>query len=142
MSRKYNIAFVVTSVLILLVTLFIPHHHHEGVACVVMERCEDDGTYNDEHTNHHESSESSRSNSSCIENAQFLTSKAGQSYKGSVETFNPALLVSFLISQYNSLQSFDVDVKGALMYGEYIITYKSAEIINPNGLRGPPSFIA
>lgn len=142
MSRKHNIAFVVVSVLVLLIAPFIPHHHHEGVACVVMERCEDDDTYNDEHTDHNESSEDSHSNTSCVEDAQFLASKSGQSYKASVENFNPALLVSFIISQYNSLLPTDVDVRGALMYGDYIITYKSAEIITSNGLRGPPSCIA
>lgn len=142
MSRKHNMTFMVISVLILLIAPFIPHHHHEGMACVVMERCEDDNTYNDEHTDHHEFSEDSQSNASCVEDAQFLVSKVVQNLKAPVGDFNPALLVSFLISQYNSFLSSDIDVTGVSMYSDYIITYKSTDIIKSNGLRGPPSFIA
>lgn len=132
---------MVISVLMLLIAPFIPHHHHEGVACVVVERCEADDTYNDQHTDHHDSSDGSESYASCIEKANYIVSKI-QNNKTSVDNFNASLFVAILISQYNSFLCSDVDVRDAQKYGEYIITYKSAEIIKSNGLRGPPSVLA
>lgn len=138
MSRRVNIAFVVLSVFVLLIAPFIPHHHHEGVACVVMERCKEDNRYNDEHTDHHQLPTDSHSNASCAENANYVAAKSGQINPFSVDDFNPALFLSLLISHYNLLLNADFDSKVALMYGDYIITYKSAEVIGSHALRAPP----
>lgn len=134
---------MILSVLVLLIAPYIPHHHHEGVACVVVERCEQDNAYNDEHTGHQESPNQSSEKSYCVEDATYLTAKSDRnSVISSSEAFNPALLFSILLSQFNAVFNSDTDVKTQLMYGEYIITYSSAEIASSNGLRAPPSMIA
>lgn len=89
MKKKANIALVVISVLMVLIAPFIPHHHHEGMACAIMERCLNDNTYNDEHTQHNESSGDSAT--LCVENAQYLTSKVEQSNSVSGDEINPNL---------------------------------------------------
>jgi len=37
-----------------LLSTVMSHHHHMGRICMVMEQCQEDGNYNDEHTEHHE----------------------------------------------------------------------------------------
>ena len=37
-----------------LLSTVVMHHHHMGRICMVVERCQQDGKLNDEHTEHHE----------------------------------------------------------------------------------------
>lgn len=132
-SRNRHIAIMVLSVFVLLVAPFIPHHHHSGVACAVIERCEQDETYNDEHTNHAGDVEKT----SCVEDATYLASQSNP-----FGDFNNAHLFPILISTLNIFLSGNDDVEIRLPYGEFLIFYKSLEISGSNGLRAPPCIFA
>ena len=51
--RLYIFSLWVATLGVLLSTVMM-HHHHMGRICMVMEQCERDGNYNDQHTEHHE----------------------------------------------------------------------------------------
>lgn len=139
MSKKYNIIIVILSAIILLVVPVIPHHHHEDVTCFTMELCENDNTYNDEHTSHPKTAESSESGTACIEESTYTDSNTGTNNNSSDYKLNPDLIISILLFNYNGLLCAE---KQTRLYGDYIIFYTSAEIDRSNALRGPPSFKA
>lgn len=132
MNRNSHIAIMVLSVL-LLIAPYIPHHHHRGVACAVIERCEQDETYNDEHTDHAGDAE----DTSCVEDAKYLVSQSS-----SLGDFNNTHLFPILISTLNIVLCGVDDVEIRLPYGELLIFYKSLEISRSNGLRAPPYILA
>lgn len=52
-KKLYLFSLLVATMSVLLSTVVI-HHHHMGRICMVVERCQQDGNLNDEHTGHHE----------------------------------------------------------------------------------------
>ncbi|MGL5272784.1 MAG: DUF6769 family protein [Phocaeicola sp.] len=141
-NRKFSSVYVVIMALVLLIAPLIPHHHHAGVVCAAIEYCHIDDVCNDEHTAHHESNHHSNSSTLCIENARYLVSETEKSHKASVDNFKPRPLIDLLFAQYYSALISDVIIKEALRYGDFIVTYKSAEVTASHGLRAPPSFLA
>lgn len=52
-KKLYLFSLFVATLSVLLSTV-VMHHHHMGRICMVVERCQQDGNFNDEHTEHHE----------------------------------------------------------------------------------------
>lgn len=52
-KKLYLFCLLVATMSVLLSTV-VMHHHHMGRICMVVERCQQDGNLNDEHTEHHE----------------------------------------------------------------------------------------
>ena len=52
-KKLYLFSLFVATMSVLLSTV-VMHHHHMGRICMVVERCQQDGNFNDEHTEHHE----------------------------------------------------------------------------------------
>ena len=52
-KKLYLFSLLVATMSVLLSTVMM-HHHHMGRICMVVERCQQDGNLNDEHTEHHE----------------------------------------------------------------------------------------
>ena len=52
-KKLYLFSLLVATMSVLLSTV-VMHHHHMGRICMVVERCQQDGNLNDEHTEHHE----------------------------------------------------------------------------------------
>ena len=52
-KKLYLFSLFVATLSVLLSTV-VMHHHHMGRICMVVERCLQDGNFNDEHTEHHE----------------------------------------------------------------------------------------
>jgi len=52
-KKLYLFSLLVATMSVLLSTV-VMHHHHMGRICMVVERCQQDGKLNDEHTEHHE----------------------------------------------------------------------------------------
>ncbi len=52
-KKLYLFSLLVATMSVLLSTV-VMHHHHMGRICMVVERCQQDGNFNDEHTEHHE----------------------------------------------------------------------------------------
>ncbi len=52
-KRLYIFSLWIATMSVLLSTV-MAHHHHMDRICMVVEQCQEDGNYNDEHTHHHE----------------------------------------------------------------------------------------
>ena len=52
-KKLYLFSLFVATLSVLLSTV-VMHHHHMGRICMVVERCQQDGNFNDEHTEHHD----------------------------------------------------------------------------------------
>ena len=125
----------------LLSTHIIPHHHHEGMFCTIMERCEDDGNINDEHTHHHENHEVPDDHS-CLANAKYIAVRNNNEIKCAVSSCDNFTHdhISLVVYFFRDLFSSDTEFsKIKPEYGEYISYYKSAEASRIHGLRAPPS---
>jgi hypothetical protein len=70
-KQKISISFIAVSVIFLLALIILPHHHHEGLACIVMEVCEQDNKVNDEHT-HHSDTPDEEHNETCIAETEYI----------------------------------------------------------------------
>ena len=71
-KKLYLFSLFVATMSVLLSTV-VMHHHHMGRICMVVERCQQDGNLNDEHTEHHDQeSEGDRENCSVRQMHQFV----------------------------------------------------------------------
>ena len=71
-KKLYLFSLLVATMSVLLSTVMM-HHHHMGRICMVVERCQQDGNLNDEHTEHHDQeSEGDRENCSVRQMHQFV----------------------------------------------------------------------
>ena len=52
-KKLYIFSLWIATMSVLLSTV-MAHHHHMGRICMVLEQCQEDGKFNDEHTHHHE----------------------------------------------------------------------------------------
>ncbi|SRR5574344_240191 len=130
MQRFLKTLVFCLSVLILLAVNAVQHHHHHGVPCVVMERCEQDHTYNDKHTHHVPSHED---HSSCIKNASMFIQKSSlQNYLVQAK-FSSILIAIIDLSDY-----YDADKTDMFLYKKYQNLYQSAILQSINSLRAPP----
>jgi len=144
-KRIISISFIALASFILLILAIVPHHHHEGLACIVMEMCEQDNQVNDEHTDHRELPDNSEHNQSCIGESQYIAPQTTNEIKCKVfscqnHDFTHLFPILFLAADfliYNAGISIS-DFK----YGEYILFYKSAEANQFHGLRAPPFTIS
>lgn len=109
----------------LLIAPFVPHHHHEGVACAALELCEQDNTYNDEHTGHATDNEG---NFLCVENATFIVSKS-ESTSYLLNTCLQPIIISTFFDVYREIKKSE---------SKYVETYKPVDFNLSNGLRAPP----
>lgn len=143
LKQKLSISFLSVAVFMLMVIAVVPHHHHSEMACLVMERCEQDRALNDEHTGHH--SDNKMAHNSCISEIGYIAQQSDNETKCKVSSCNnhnhihlfPAfyLLADFLI--YNNV-AYSAPKPNL---GEYLSFYKSAEISQFHGLRAPPCFL-
>ncbi len=105
------------------------------MACVVMERCDKDNTYNDKHTSHDASDNDN--GASCIEDAAFLVAKSVSQADLSDIYFFPASISTIMEIVFGN--TFGETAVPRYWYDN---VYTSAETGSPNALRAPPySFI-
>ncbi len=53
-KKKLYIFSLWMATMSVLLSTVMAHHHHMGRICMVVEQCQEDGNYNDEHTHHQE----------------------------------------------------------------------------------------
>ena len=53
-KKKLYLFSLFVATMSVLLSMVVMHHHHMGRICMVVERCQQDGNFNDEHTEHHE----------------------------------------------------------------------------------------
>jgi hypothetical protein len=143
LKKKFSISFIAIATLLIQVFAVLPHHHHAGVACVIMERCEQDGAINDEHTHHGDAT--GNHGQSCIAGAEYTAVQSGNETKCKVSCDNPGHthLYPILFPAANFL-AYNLDSFNNIKpeYGEYTLCYKPAETSRFHGLRAPPSFLS
>lgn len=117
----------------------IPHHHHRGIACFIIELCEQDSAINDEHTHHEETPEQNVHDHLCIAELEVIAPASDHEtiikLLTRIDNLNLSLflyLPRHLLSLLTETTASDTD------YGEYILNYQSTSISRYNGLRAPP----
>lgn len=140
MKKYISISFVALSSLVLILLALVPHHHHQGLVCVVMEICEQDNQVNDQHTSHGELPDDNAHEQMCIADSEYTAPKADEK-KCNLPSchnhdFNHFFPIFFLAAD---ILAFDTGTSlSDYKFGEYILTYKSAEANQFHGLRAPP----
>lgn len=142
MKRILSIVPVAIATLLLIVFSAIPHHHHGGMMCLAMETCEQDHTYNDEHTHHnaagntHEGQTCS-TNAECISSSETIRNKVISHGSGDNLAFFPVLC---LLTTY---LTYSADLLYAdITYGEFVLSYTPVVLGESTGLRAPPSCLS
>lgn len=102
MKKWLDISLISLLALLLWVMPVLPHHHHGDRACVAVERCADDGQYNDQHTSHHADAEhGNRTHSNCVWHLQLAQDKVHVGVEGSVSHWCPLWgVLQALLSDY------------------------------------------
>lgn len=143
MKRYIIISILSISTIILLGFRVIPHHHHAGIACIIMELCENDDKYNDEHTHHEELPELTNHDNSCITEIDVIIPSSDNEISIKIlsdkDNFNHNLLFflpTVSLNQISDTENSDTN------YGEFIINYQSVKVNWSNGLRAPPYLLA
>jgi hypothetical protein len=123
----------------MLVLNALPHHHHDEAVCVVMERCEEDNTVNDEHTDHSDSDMDH--GKSCILGSDAVVIQADNGTRCRVSSCDDSdhvhLFPILYIAQdilINPAEAGGFEPE----YGEFVSFYTSAEASQFHGLRAPP----
>lgn len=140
MKRILSIYPFVIAALFTIVFSAIPHHHHEEVLCMVMELCEQDNTYNDDHTDHG-SGQDERHQNACLFNMDYISSSGMTKSSLDSENGTPLHLpVLFLLSEILTLDLTTPELE--IIYDGYVVSYTSVVLGESCGLRAPPSFLS
>lgn len=136
MKRIFSIYPLIIATLFLMMFSVIPHHHHKEVLCLVMELCEQDDAYNDDHTSHGSEHDEDHQNT-CISNADYIPSSGVvKSNLHSEDGSSYPISVLFLLANILTL-SLDTPESEAT-YGVYVVSYASVVLGESSGLRAPP----
>lgn len=119
--------------------LAVVPHHHRGIACIVIELCEQDYAVNDEHTQHSDTDGEEAHDENCIAESKFTipSSVDETKYKPSTDHNSTSLFPLFL-----AVDLFNYRLESSFIesgYGKYILNCISAETSQSYGLRAPPS---
>ena len=140
---KQFFSILPVSIVVLLITVFsiVPHHHHKEVLCMVMEMCEQDNTYNDQHTEHETSPEEADCDNGCVVSALYTAPSNVLNGDSVIDGNHDFLVKSFclLTSYVLYIPQFSIIPK---TYLSYVISYESAPLGLSCGLRAPPSYLS
>ena len=135
MKRVAGMIVMSLATLLIIVLPFIPHHHHEDVECIIMERCESDGTINDEHTAHHTGDDGSDSHSTCVKNIRTLI------VKSSIQKDLNNVFAVPLLCYLTDVLCMDDSCRKDKPYNGDSSSYKSISKERRLSLRAPPYFL-
>lgn len=133
MKRILSFWTMAVSIIAVIVFTAIPHHHHKEVVCMMMERCSQDGSYNDEHTGH----TTDDREETCPEAANLTTILSSISQTDSTSDGFLPLFISilhFLVDIWQDLE----DNSSLPVHTVYRVSYTSAVLGDTSGLRAPP----
>jgi hypothetical protein len=144
LKRIVSILFIAIAALVLCVFAVVPHHHHHGIPCFAMERCEQDGHVNDEHTHHHNDADDINHHDHCVLTTGYVLSLT-EEVKCKVFSCNhthyhihpcPTLCV------LTDSPVYDAGISAIKReYGGHLFFYKSSYIGYNSGLRAPPCLL-
>lgn len=144
MKRKCSIFAIAVSTVLFLILAVVPHHHHHrGIACAVIELCEQDNAVNDEHTRHSDADGENSHDESCVAESKFTipSSVDETKYKLSTDDNDTSLpSVLFLAGELFSYRLGNSFIETD--YGEHILNYISTEASQSHGLRAPPTILS
>lgn len=126
------------AILSLQIGAIVPHHHHDDAVCVVMEKYQSDGHFNDRHTQHEPSGEEGKHD--CVTEAHFVTPNTAKSLKVKNcvqdDLQHVGLPVFALI--YYCFELTDAPVGTISTNDSYHPAHLSDGASCPSGLRAPP----
>lgn len=119
----------------------MPHHHHKGLACMIIEICEEDNNINDEHTAHHEFPAENQHGQSCVADSEYTAPQTNKENKCKVSSCLDNHIIHLFPLYYLAADLFPFGAEfsdSGTGYGECILCFTSAEANHFNGLRAPP----
>lgn len=130
-KKLYLFSLLVATMSVLLSTV-VMHHHHMGRICMVVERCQQDGKLNDEHTEHHENE-----NDGCREHQMHHFVTTGKIVKNiQKQLFDGNHLLSVLSSEYLFIPTSSIICVRWQQFAASLPCVDETAISR----RGPPSF--
>ena len=130
-KKLYLFSLLVATMSVLLSTV-VMHHHHMGRICMVVERCQQDGNLNDEHTEHHENE-----NDSCRVHQMYYFVTNGKILKSiQKQLFDGYHLLSVLSSEYLFIPTSSIISVRWQQFAASLPCVAETAISR----RGPPSF--
>lgn len=130
-KKLYLFSLLVATMSVLLSTV-VMHHHHMGRICMVVERCQQDGNLNDEHTEHHENE-----NDSCCVHQMYHFVTNGKILKSiQKQLFDGNHLLSVLSSEYLFIPTSSIISVRWQQFAASLPCVDETAISR----RGPPSF--
>lgn len=140
MKRILSTYPLVIATLLIIVFSTIPHHHHKEVLCMVMELCEQDNTYNDDHTDHG-TDRDKHHQTTCVSNIDYISSSTITKNSLDGEDGIPLhLSVIFLLAD---ILAFDFNTSELeTTYDGYVVSYTSVVLGESCGLRAPPFYLS
>ncbi|KAA6322231.1 hypothetical protein EZS27_028203 [termite gut metagenome] len=141
LKRIVSISFLAGATLLLLAFMILPHHHHYGgMVCYFMERCEQDGDINDEHTYHHVNDIDHHD--CCIAEINYIVPSTYNDIKCKVFSCNNdhCLIHLFPVPCFPTGSDIcNIDLLAVKYgYGEVVSFYKFTDVSQNHGLRAPP----
>ena len=140
MKRYLIISILALSTFFMLVLKVIPHHHHAEIACIIVELCENDAAYNDEHTHHEKTPEQNTHDNSCITEIDVIIPASDNEIIYKILSAKDHLNLSVLFILPTQLLSIltESTTSDTNYGGENLLYYQSAQLNRLNGLRAPP----
>lgn len=130
-KKLYLFSLLVATMSVLLSTV-VMHHHHMGRICMVVERCQQDGNLNDEHTEHHENE-----NDGCRVHQMHHFATNGKIVKNiQKQLFDGNHLLSVLSSEYSFIPTSSII---CVRWQQFAASLPCVDETAINR-RGPPSF--
>ncbi|WP_270561732.1 DUF6769 family protein [Bacteroides cellulosilyticus] len=140
MKRILSTYPLVIATLFIIAFSALPHHHHKEVLCMVMELCEQDNTYNDDHTEHG-TDRDEHHQTACVSSVDYISSSSIT--KSSLDSENGISLhlpVIFLLADILALDFSASEPETT--YDGYVVSYTSVVLGESCGLRVPPFYLS
>lgn len=131
-KKKLYLFSLFVATLSVLLSMVVMHHHHMGRICMVVERCQQDGNFNDEHTEHHE-----KEADGCRMHQMHHFVTGSKIMKGiQKQLFEGSHLLSMLSSEYLFIPTSSLV---CVRWQQFAASLPSVDVTAINR-RGPPSF--
>ena len=138
LKRKFYISFIALVELTMLALTVVPHHHHEGIACVIMNHCEESIPVDDEDSDH---AEHDMNHDACVIEAAYIVPRINDEIKCKVSSCDNSDHIHFFPVLYlvaDFLPHFWEPVNLSPEFREHIPLYISLKASRQHGLRAPP----
>jgi hypothetical protein len=141
LRKAIQILFISLAVIMLQVVMLVPHHHHQEAACMITEKCEEDGSFNDQHTHHGKQHEDTSHSTCCVVKEGYIAPNISKliKFRNSIDDDHLHFEFPCLTLTSNTLSISKPEIICNTGYGGYIPLHLSQGTVCSSGLRAPPT---